>query len=291
MKRTLLLYRRRFLQELLRPDREEAAAILDQAVGQGLSAERIYCDILGAAQAELGQMRHAAQISAADEHLATSIIDEQCVRLRDRLLPLRQHKKRVVVSTFPGDQHSIGAKIVANLFIHDGWQVDFLAQGLPADDLINFIKARNTDLLAFSLTVSAVCGDAMNVIKKIRFACPDLPVMVGGTLVRESANAFEQLGVQVCSESAIESVRRAARLVGLKEPVASLEQILHGMGSRIRTLRKRKKMNQLDLGQVSGLDRAYISSIEQGKKNITIGSAYRIACALGVNIDDLISLS
>lgn len=289
MRKALRSYQRKYLQEILKPDSSGAAGLLNQAIAGGVSAGSIYCDILGAAQAEVGRMRHAGQIGAAQEHLATSITDEQCVRLREKFPVARRLDRRVLVSTFPGEQHTIGAKIVSHLFSLDGWQVDFMPRGLALEELINFVKTRDTDILALSLSLATDLKDALSFLQKIRLACPELPILVGGTLVQEFKGAFELNGVEVCDEPAMESVRRAARLVGFAQPRASLEQILSGMGSRIRALRKCKKMNQLDLGQLSGLDRAYISSIEQGKKNITIGSAYRIACALGVSIDEIIS--
>ena len=47
-------------------------------------------------------------------------------------------------------------------------------------------------------------------------------------------------------------------------------------------------MTQRDLANASGLDRTYISMVEHGKQNLTIGAVLRIADALGVPIGQLI---
>ncbi|MCB9030093.1 MAG: helix-turn-helix transcriptional regulator [Deltaproteobacteria bacterium] len=67
-----------------------------------------------------------------------------------------------------------------------------------------------------------------------------------------------------------------------------LPDVLKVVGSRIRTIRNERNMNQKRLAELSNLDRAYMSSIEQGKQNITVGSLLRIASALKVDIRTLI---
>lgn len=63
---------------------------------------------------------------------------------------------------------------------------------------------------------------------------------------------------------------------------------LTALGERISLSRKKVGITQLQLSQISGLDRAYLSSIENGRQNITIGAIYKIALALQVRIEDLL---
>ena len=46
-----------------------------------------------------------------------------------------------------------------------------------------------------------------------------------------------------------------------------------------------------DLAKASGLDRTYISSVEQGKQNMTFSAILRISEALGVEVVDLMKSS
>jgi ribosome-binding protein aMBF1 (putative translation factor) len=68
----------------------------------------------------------------------------------------------------------------------------------------------------------------------------------------------------------------------------SLNQILSVIGSKIRLYRNSREMSQKDLADKSGLDRAYISSLESGKQNLTIGAMVKLAHALEVTLDELI---
>ena len=46
-------------------------------------------------------------------------------------------------------------------------------------------------------------------------------------------------------------------------------------------------MTQQDLSNASGLDRTYISALEQGKQNVTFGAVLRIAKALDISLPRL----
>ncbi len=59
------------------------------------------------------------------------------------------------------------------------------------------------------------------------------------------------------------------------------------LGDNIRRIRLAKDMTQGDLCRKLGLDRAYMSNIESGKKNPTLSTIERIAKALGVSIEEL----
>lgn len=53
-------------------------------------------------------------------------------------------------------------------------------------------------------------------------------------------------------------------------------------GKRVRTLREAKGVSQEELAENAGLDRTYISSVERGKRNISLLNIERIAKALAV---------
>jgi transcriptional regulator with XRE-family HTH domain len=62
-------------------------------------------------------------------------------------------------------------------------------------------------------------------------------------------------------------------------------------GRRIRLLRKEKGFSQEELAERSGLNRPYISAIEQGKRNVSLEVMEKLAGALGIEIDQLFLFS
>lgn len=58
------------------------------------------------------------------------------------------------------------------------------------------------------------------------------------------------------------------------------------IGTRIKELREISKMSQKDLAYSSDLDRSYIASVENGKRNISIVNIEKISIALNVTVKE-----
>jgi len=68
-----------------------------------------------------------------------------------------------------------------------------------------------------------------------------------------------------------------------------MDEILKELGERIRELRKKKGLSQLRLAYRAEISKTYLSDLERGKRNPSIGLLLRIAEALGVSLTDLFS--
>ncbi len=59
-------------------------------------------------------------------------------------------------------------------------------------------------------------------------------------------------------------------------------------GDNMKKIRTEKGMSQGDICRELGLDRAYISNVENGKQNLTISTMEKVAKALEVGVDQLL---
>lgn len=59
------------------------------------------------------------------------------------------------------------------------------------------------------------------------------------------------------------------------------------LGKKIRTLRLEKLLSQEKLGEITGLDRTYISGIERGVRNPSLKNIEKLAKALDVRVSEL----
>ena len=62
---------------------------------------------------------------------------------------------------------------------------------------------------------------------------------------------------------------------------------MKGLGQRIRTLRKARKLTLVEIAKTTGIDQATLSRIENGVMTGTLNSHMKIAEALGLNLPDL----
>jgi transcriptional regulator with XRE-family HTH domain len=63
---------------------------------------------------------------------------------------------------------------------------------------------------------------------------------------------------------------------------------LREFGRRVHAFREERELSQERLAEMAGLHRTYISSIEQGRRNVALVNVRRLARALGVDPADLV---
>ena len=64
---------------------------------------------------------------------------------------------------------------------------------------------------------------------------------------------------------------------------------LENIGLNIRKIRKQKNLRQIELAVAVGIDRSYLSEIENGRANPSISILYAIADAFEIDIVTLFS--
>jgi transcriptional regulator with XRE-family HTH domain len=69
----------------------------------------------------------------------------------------------------------------------------------------------------------------------------------------------------------------------------STENITVRFGLRLRKLRKEKGWTQVQMADLLGVDRSYISDMERGKKNVCLPTMEVIALGFEISIAKLVS--
>ena len=67
-----------------------------------------------------------------------------------------------------------------------------------------------------------------------------------------------------------------------------MQEISKKLGKNFKRIRIQKGMSQGDIYRLTGMDRAYLSSLENGKRNPTLSNIKKIAEALGVEPYELL---
>ena len=266
-----------------------AHAVIKAALSRGIERADVYLEVLAPTQIRLGELWHEGTINVAQEHLATSITIDVMDSLRQGMNTQTGLGMRAAVTPVEGDPHWLGARVIADFLAMDGWEVDFLWTGTPAKDLAEYVRQRNVDLVALSVTQAEFLPNARAAAAAIRERNgPAAKILLGGRALDGTDKDVRSLGADAVAGNALQALTEARRLVGLTKERISLEEQLALMGRRIREARSGLSMTQQALGEASGLDRTYISLVERGKQNVTIGAALKIAHALDVPISVLL---
>ncbi len=68
-----------------------------------------------------------------------------------------------------------------------------------------------------------------------------------------------------------------------------MENEIIQFGKKLRAVRLKKKLSQGDVAKILGVHRSYISGLERGARNPSLLTVQKVARALGVTADKLIS--
>ena len=288
---TLLAQTRdRYTDAVARGETTIAQTIIDDAISHGATTPEIYLSVLAPAQVKLGEMWHQGIINIAQEHLATAITMQMMDRQRQAAKPRTPLGLRALVTPVKDDQHFVGARMIADLLIIDGWDVDFFWNATPDKDLAEYVQLRRVDLLAISATMPELLPNVAQTTNTIRNLDPSKPkILLGGSAITHADLEAHELGTDAIVTDVAQAAQIARRIVGRTITKPSLDQQLAAIGQNIRTARNHRKLTQQQLADASDLDRTYISLVEHGKQNLTIAATLKIANALDITITDLIN--
>jgi methanogenic corrinoid protein MtbC1/DNA-binding XRE family transcriptional regulator len=280
---------RRYLEALVRGDAAAAGAVLEEARRSGLTVEQIYLHLLAPALAQVGARWRARRLSVADEHLASEITLREMERLRERLAPPPDGGPRAVLACVQGEAHAIGLRMFGDFLTIDGWTIDYLGTSVPADDLAELVARRRPVLVALSVTQADRLPALTLAASALRKLGSSAPVLAGGAALRGRADAAATLGVEAVALDARAGVQEARRFaVAARESPGAAEDYFERLGRRVQELRSARGWTQQQLADAAGLDRTYISGLEHGKQNPTIGALLRLATALEAKLDHLV---
>jgi DNA-binding XRE family transcriptional regulator len=204
-----------------------------------------------------------------------------------RAAPGPARGRRAVVACVEGEHHAVGARMLADFLQMDGWAVDFLGADLPARDLVDFVARRPPDLVALSVTLPALAGALATAVSALRRLAPSPRILAGGAGLGPRADAAA-LGVDAVAADALAGVRAARRLAGAPPSPAAGEGYFERLGRRVQELRAARGLTQQQLARAADLDRTYVSGVERGKQNPTLGALLRLAQALDVPLERLV---
>lgn len=284
--RALTVARREYESALMSGNSMQAQQITTRMIASGWATSAIYVEVFTPALAAIGQAWHDGQTSIAHEHRATQLILEQMEIVRRSIFSAIDDNRRVVITSVANDSHAVGARMAADLLMEDGWLVDFLGADTPASDLVELIEETNSRLVGLSITSPELIDTARQTIDAVKASTVSPKVMIGGSAI--SSGYGNDLAVDARVASLYDAPAAARRLLESSSGPDSIELMLDSVGNHIRELRRVHGITQQALAAASGMDRGYLSAVEQGKQNVTIGALMKISLALGVSVGNLI---
>jgi len=198
-----------YLGALLASDVAGAREVLDGAIAAGLPVRRIYLDVLQPTLYEIGRRWSHAEISIAQEHLATAATQSAMARLAEALSdgPRRVRPHTALVACVSDELHAVGGRMVADFLEADGWKVVFLGQLTPGTDLAALAAEQGATLVAVSAALPERVPQVAEACAALRGLDPAPYVLVGGQAFGGSAERALRTGADAYADDAEAAVR------------------------------------------------------------------------------------
>jgi methanogenic corrinoid protein MtbC1 len=207
-------FQRDYLFALVQGSGRQADQVVEQGLAAGLSARNVYMNIFQPSAYDIGRLWQMNRVSVAQEHLATAIIERQMGDLHTLFKPTRQHHRTLLMGCVDREFHRVGARMVADFFEQDGWNVVFLAAAVPTETFIGMARDLTPDLVGLSCQMVYHLPAITDFVRQLDGAgLGAVPVMAGGFPFVDHPDLYKSLGVRFSGADAPAALALAAEWV------------------------------------------------------------------------------
>ena len=171
-------------------------ALANLLMRQGLQAFVI--DTLTLLNRAVGEAWMRGELQVFEEHLYTEQL-QVALRTAINAFPRANGTPKVLLTTFPGEQHGLGLLMVEALLVPEGVQCLSLGTQTPLDDIRRAAIAHRTNVLALSFSSAfpvRQAGDGLAALR--RQLPPSIALWAGGEMTRRVRKTLP--GVQLIAE-------------------------------------------------------------------------------------------
>ena len=197
--------------DLLRTgDKTQAAEFLHEVFKETGSRLALFADLIHPAQYEIGDLWYRGEISIADEHRATAIVEEVTLALPPTPARGSAPRGKCLLAAVGTEQHVVGLRLLNAALEDDGWAVTMLGGRTPGDglaDMVRSLRPKFVGLSAGYLPNPEPLKATIEELKKLR-----VPVLVGGPAFNRNASLWTRVGADGHGTDVRVAVELARRL-------------------------------------------------------------------------------
>lgn len=198
-------------------------ALIIALADNGWDGDSILTHLIEPTARALGDAWLSDDCSELDLTIGLSMLQIAGHAVRSSPTPARLRKLRysILLATAPGEQHTLGTSLLADLFTDAGWKVDMSFPG-SNQALTNQLAAQQPDALDIGLSDALprehTLAKLRETVERSRFAAPDslTVVSVGGRLFADAAATAESVGADHARKTVAGSTIRIAELIKQK---------------------------------------------------------------------------
>ncbi len=193
----------------------EGSASVEEMIGtlaKDTTTEVIYLKYLAAAARMLGDWWTEDRVSFIDVTTATGRIFELLRNITIAAHPISvKQDLTVVFASVPGEQHTLGIRMAADLFRDDGWEIA-LKIGLSEAELVGEIKKLPRCIVGLSIGGRYCIDRLAGLVEALHTHCPQAAIVVSGQDVEDLRPRLSAMGLDVVASEINEAKEQISAL-------------------------------------------------------------------------------
>jgi methanogenic corrinoid protein MtbC1 len=180
---------RKWIDHALNYDSENAAEVLDAAFSQ-FPWEVVSTELVFKGLEEIGDRWYAGEVSVQQEHFASELVIQKLNALIASA-PAPYHLQKVLISSPPGELHTIAPLVINTLLRYRGWDVTYLGANVPNERLeeaLQMIRPALVIMTATRLRTSAALLETNQLLQDY-----GTPLAFGGKVFSETPGLENRL--------------------------------------------------------------------------------------------------
>ena len=174
----------------------------------GVAVDDIYLVHLAGASRLLGRWWDEDRLSSSQVTIAAARTYAIMRGIASRLLPRTWPDGRhAVFATVPGESHTLGVSMAADLFRREGWLIDLMV-GRRHDERLADLARTDFTILSLSASTPAVLPDLTRLIAAVRIAAPHALILICGRLVQDQPDLCRRSDADAATDDLAEARSR-----------------------------------------------------------------------------------
>ena len=146
--------------------------------------EKTITEIIFSYLERVGILWMTNHINPAQEHLVFNVVRQKIILGIERLAPVKQYSKRIVLFMPEGEHHEIGLLFIHFLLKQNGIYVDYLGANLPMVDFKYYIAVKKPDYAFCHITSPAKGFKLDRFLEQLSTIDKDISLILSGQLIQ-----------------------------------------------------------------------------------------------------------
>ena len=196
-------------------EKEEAARLMNDAIQEKMSPDRIIKEGLTAAMTEVGDAYGIGKVYLPQVMMAAEAMQSAFSELKVLLPSMKNDSKgTALLCTVQGDIHDLGKNIVAALLENSGYRVIDLGKDVTPQEILDAVLRHHAPAAGLSALMTTTVPAMQETIALLKEQAPWCKVVVGGAVLNQEY--ADRIGADRYAKDAMETIRYADKVDGAR---------------------------------------------------------------------------